>query len=162
MAAVDYFLKLDGIEGESHDAKHKGEIQLETYNFGATQTGSHSAGGGGGAGKASLQDFSFVMLASKASPKLFLACCSGTHIPKAVLTCRKAGKEQQEYLKVTLSDLLISSFQSGGPHKGEQLPFDSVSLNFAKIEIEYREQKHDGTLNSPLKAGWDVKSNTAV
>jgi type VI secretion system secreted protein Hcp len=162
MAAVDYFLKIDGIEGESYDAKHKGAIQIETYNFGANQTGSHSAGGGGGAGKAHLHDFSFVMLANKASPKLFLACCNGQHIPKAVLICRKAGKEQQEYLKVTLSDLLISSFQSGGPHKGELMPFDSVSLNFAKIEFEYREQKADGALAGSIKAGWDLKSNKAV
>jgi type VI secretion system secreted protein Hcp len=162
MATVDYFLKIEGIEGESQDAKHKGELQIETYNFGASQTGSHAAGGGGGAGKAHLQDFSFVMLANKASPKLFLACCNGHHIPKAVLTCRKAGKDQQEYLKVTLTDLLVSSFQSGGPHKGELLPFDSVSLNFAKLEIEYKEQKADGTLGAPIKAGWDLKSNKAV
>jgi type VI secretion system secreted protein Hcp len=162
MAAVDYFLKIDGIEGESQDARHKGALQIETYNFGANQTGAHAAGGGGGAGKAHLQDFTFVMLANKASPKLFLACCNGEHIKKAVLTCRKAGKEQQEYLKVTLSDLLISSFQSGGPHKGELMPFDSVSLNFARIEIEYREQKPDGTLGAAVKTGWDLKSNKAA
>jgi type VI secretion system secreted protein Hcp len=160
MAAVDYFLKIEGIDGESQDAKHKGSLQIETYNFGASQAGAHA--GGGGSGKARLQDFSFVMLANKAPPKLFLACCNGEHLKKAVLTCRKAGKEQQEYLKVTLTDLLISSFQSGGPHKGELLPFDSVSLNFAKIEIEYREQKADGSLAGAIKSGWDLKGNKAV
>src|SRR5262245_61264079 len=126
MAAVDYFLKIESIDGESQDAKHKGALQIETYSFGASQAGAHAAGGGGGAGKAQLQDFNFVMLANKASPKLFLACCNGEHIKKAVLTCRKAGKEQQEYLKVTLTDLLVSSFQSGGPHKGDLQPFDSI------------------------------------
>jgi type VI secretion system secreted protein Hcp len=162
MAAVDYFLKIDGIDGESQDAKHKGELQIESYNFGASQMGSHAAGGGGGAGKAHLHDFTFVMLANKATPKMFLACCNGEHIKKAVLTCRKAGKDQQEYFRVILTDLLISSVQSGGPHKGELLPFDSVSLNFAKIEIEYREQKSDGSLGPAVKAGWDLKGNKAA
>ena len=162
MAAVDYFLKIDGIDGESQDAKHKGSLQIHTYNFGASQRGAHAAGGGGGSGKAHLQDFSFVMLANKATPKLFLACCNGDHIPKAVLTCRKAGKDQQEYLKVTLTDLLVSSVQSGGPHKGEVMPYDSVTVNFARIEIEYKEQKADGSLHGSIKTGWCLKSNKKV
>jgi type VI secretion system secreted protein Hcp len=162
MAVVDYFLKIEGIEGESQDHKHKGEIQIESYSIGAHQTGAHAAGGGGGAGKASLQDFNFVMLANKASPKLFLACCTGEHYKKATLVCRKAGKDQQEYLKITLSDLLVSSFTNGGPFGGGVLPSDSVSLNFAKIEFEYKEQKADGTLGAAVKAGWDVKASKMV
>jgi type VI secretion system secreted protein Hcp len=162
MALVDYFLKLDGIEGEAQDSKHKGEIELQSYSFGGHQQGTHMAGGGGGAGKVALQDLSFVMASNKASAKLFLACCTGEHIPKAVLVCRKAGKEQQEYLKITLTDILVSSFQAGGPHKGELMPYDSVSLNYAKIEIEYKEQKSDGTLGAAVKAGWDAKANKKV
>src|SRR5205823_14291678 len=110
MAVVDYFLKVEGIDGESQDAKHKGSIQIDSCSIGAHQTGAHAAGGGGGAGKASLQDFTFVKPADKASAKLFLACCGGEHLKKAVLVCRKAGKDQQEYLKITLTDLLVSSF----------------------------------------------------
>ena len=98
MAAVDYFLKIDGIDGESMDHKHMGEIQIESWSFGETQAGSHSSGGGGGAGKVQMQDFHFVMKVSKASPKLFLACATGQHIKKAVFVCRKAGKDQQEFL----------------------------------------------------------------
>jgi len=162
MAMVDYFLKLDGIEGEAQDSKHKGEIELQSYSFGGHQSGTHMSGGGGGAGKVSLQDLSFVMASNKASPKVFLACCTGEHIPKAVLICRKAGKEQQEYLKITLTDILVSSFQAGGPHKGELMPYDSCSLNYAKIEIEYKEQKADGTLGAATKAGWDAKANKKV
>src|SRR5712691_1971915 len=101
MAAVDYFLKIDGIEGESQDSKHKGEIDLESFSWGETQSGTHAAGGGGGAGKVSMQDFHFVMRVNKASPKLLQACAGGQHIPKAILTCRKAGKDQQEFLKIT-------------------------------------------------------------
>lgn len=162
MAAVDYFLKVDGIEGESQDHKHKGEIDLESWSWGETNSGSHAAGGGGGAGKVTMQDFHFIMHVNKASPKLFLACATGQHIPKAVLTCRKAGKEQQEYLKVTFSDLLVSSYQTGGSGGSDVLPMDQISLNYAKMELEYKEQKADGTLGGAVKAGYDLKANKAV
>src|SRR5512140_520057 len=105
--AVDYFLKIDGIEGESQDAKHKNEIDVESWSWGETQVGAHAAGGGGGSGKVDMHDFSFVMKVNKASPKLLLSCANGEHIKKAVLICRKAGKDQQEYMKLTLSDLLV-------------------------------------------------------
>jgi type VI secretion system secreted protein Hcp len=162
MAAVDYFLKIDGIPGESQDSKHKGEIDIESFSWGATQVGAHAAGGGGGAGKVSFQDFHFVMKINKASPKLMLACASGQHIKKAVLVARKAGKEQQEYLTVTMSDLLVSSYQTGGSSHGDVLPTDQISLNFAKLEFEYKEQKPDGTLGGAVKAGYDLKQNKAV
>jgi type VI secretion system secreted protein Hcp len=161
MAAVDYFLKIDGIEGESTDAKHKAEIDLESWGWGATQSGTMQYGGGGGAGKVAMQDFHFVMRHSKASPKLMLACASGEHIKKATLTCRKAGKDQQEFMKIEFSDLLVSSFQTGGSANGI-IPTDQVTLNFAKIEHEYKEQSADGSLKGPVKAGWDVKANKAV
>jgi type VI secretion system secreted protein Hcp len=156
--AVDYFLKIDGIEGESQDAKHKNEIDVESWSWGETQVGAHAAGGGGGAGKVDMHDFSFVMKVNKASPKLLLTCASGEHIKKAVLVCRKAGKDQQEYVKITLSDLLVSSFQTGGS-AGDVIPVDQISLNFSKIEYEYKEQKPDGTLGSTVQAGWDLKQN---
>ena len=162
MALVDYFLKIEGIEGESQDAKHGKEIELESFSWGETQQGSYSAGGGGGAGKVSMQDFHFVMHVNKASPKLFLACATGEHIKKAVLTCRKAGKEQQEYMKWTFSDLLVSSYQTGGSTGGSALPLDQVSLNFAKVEVEYKPQKADGSLEAAVKAGYDLKKSTAV
>src|SRR3712207_5494013 len=133
MAQVDYFLKIEGIEGESKDKAHKNEIELESWSWGETQSGSHAYGGGGGAGKVVMQDFSFVMLTNKASPKLFLHCANGKHISKAVLTCRKAGELQQEFLKITLSDLLVSSFQTGGSGHGDIIPVDQVSVNFSKI-----------------------------
>jgi len=161
MAAVDYFLKIDGIEGESTDAKHKAEIDLESWGWGATQSGTMQYGGGGGAGKVAMQDFHFVMRHSKASPKLMLACASGEHIKKATLTCRKAGKDQQEFMKIEFSDLLVSSFQTGGSANGIN-PTDQVTLNFAKIEHEYKEQSADGSLKGPVKAGWNVKENKAV
>ena len=99
MAAVDYFLKIDGIEGEAQDKTHKNEIQLASWSWGETNTGSMGAGGGGGSGKVAMQDFHFVMGVNKATPKLVLACATGEHIKSAILVCRKAGKEQQEFLK---------------------------------------------------------------
>jgi len=113
MALVDYFLKIDGISGESTDDKHRGEIEVASFSWGVTQT-STRATGGAGAGKATFQDFHFTKLSDKASPTLFQKCATGAHIKHAVLTARKAGENQQEFLKITLSDLLVSSYQSGG------------------------------------------------
>lgn len=161
MAAVDYFLKIEGIDGESNDSKHKGEIEIESFSWGETQSGSSAGGGGGGAGKVSMQDFHFVMKINKASPKLFLACATGEHIKKAVLIARKAGKTQQEYLKWTFSDLLISSYQTGGS-QGDAIPTDQVSFNFTKIEVEYKEQKPDGSLGAAIPAGYNLKENKTV
>jgi len=113
MALVDYFLKIDGISGESTDDKHKGEIEVASFSWGVRQTTARATGGAG-AGKATFQDFQFTKVSDKASPALFQKCATGEHIKQAVLTARKAGETQQEFLKVTLSDLLVSSYQSGG------------------------------------------------
>lgn len=161
MAAVDYFLKIDTIKGESKDSKHKDEIDVESWSWGENNAGGHAYGGGGGAGKVSMQDFHFVMRTCKATPELMLACAEGRHIKEATLTCRKAGKEQQEYLKIKFSDLLISSYQTGGS-SGEVVPMDQVSFNYSKIEYEYSPQKADGTLDSPVKSGWNLKENKKV
>jgi type VI secretion system secreted protein Hcp len=159
--AVDYFLKIGTIEGESQDHKHKNEIDVLSFSWGESQTGGSSFGGGGGAGKVNMQDFSFAMLANKASPKLFLACANGEHIASAVLTCRKAGKDQQEFLKWTFTDLLISSYQTSGS-SGSDIPTESITFNFSKIEVSYQEQKKDGTLGAAHKAGYDLKLNKQV
>lgn len=162
MATVDYFLKIDGIDGESTDSKHKNEIDVLSWSWGETQSGTMAGGGGGGAGKVAMQDFHFVMKVNKASPKLLQACACGEHIKKAVLICRKAGKDQQEYLKITLSDLIVSSYQTGGSSGSDILPTDQISLNYSKIEFEYKEQKADGTLGGAVKGGWNLKENKAA
>ena len=157
MAAVDYFLKIDGIDGESQQDKHKNEIELDSWSFGETNAGTMARSGGGGAGKVSMQDFHFVMHVNKASPKLFLACATGEHIKSAKLTCRKAGKTQQEFLKVTFTDLLVSSYQTGGSGNADVLPTDQISLNFSKIEFDYAEQKADGSLGASVKTNYNLK-----
>jgi type VI secretion system secreted protein Hcp len=161
--AVDMFLKIKGdpYAGESADKKHKGEIDVISFSWGESNSGSSGYGGGAGAGKVNMQDFTFTMKTCKASPNLALACATGEHIPEATLTCRKAGKEQQEFLIVKFTDLLISSYHVGsGP--GEELPVESVSFNFAKIEVSYSPQKADGTLDAAVKMNYNVQENAAA
>jgi len=162
MAAVDYFLKIDGIEGESGDHKHKNEIEIESFSFGETNSGTSRHGTGGGAGKVSMQDFHFVMKTNKASPKLFLACANGEHFPTATVVARKAGKTPQSFLKWIFHECLVSSFQTGGSGSSDVIPLDQVSLNFAKLQQEYKEQKADGSLSAAQKTGWDLKASKAM
>ena len=158
--AIDYFLKIDGIPGESLDSKHKDEIEVVAWSWGeANPTAPGAPGTGGGAGKVQMQDFTFTASTSKASPNLMLACASGKHFKHAVLTARRAGgKAQVEFLAFSLSDILVSAYQIGGA-EGEVVPMDNVSLSFSKIQVEYRQQKPDGSLGTSVKAGWDVKQN---
>jgi len=160
MAAVDYFLKIDGIEGESTDAKHAGWLDVDSWSWGENQPLQPATGSGAGAGKVHFQDFQFTSRVSKASPKLFLACASGQHLKEARLVGRKAGKDLQEFLTWTFSDVLVSSYQTGGTEQA--LPMDSVSLNFSKVSVAYKAQKADGSLDNAVTAGWDAKTNKKV
>ena len=157
MAAVDMFLKLDGIKGESQDAKHKDEIHIESFSWGMSQTGAHSTGGGGGAGKVNVHDISITKHVDKSSPSLMLHCCNGKHIPNGLITVRKAGDKPLEYMKIKLQDILISGVQAAG-HGNVQLS-ENVTLNFAKFHVEYQEQQADGSGKPGGEMGWDVKKN---
>ena len=155
--AVDMFLKLDGIKGESKDHKHGAEIHIESFSWGLNQTGSHAVGGGGGAGKVSVHDISITKFVDKSSPALMLHCASGKHIKEGLITVRKAGDKPLEYLKIKLEDMLVSGVQFAG-HGGEQLT-ENVTLNFAKFKMEYQVQKPDGSGEPGGEMGWDVKAN---
>jgi type VI secretion system secreted protein Hcp len=161
MAQADYFLKLDGVEGSSGDDKHKGEIEIESFSWGATNAGSASAGPGGGTGKVQPQDLTFVKKLDKSSPNLFINCCTGAHMKSAILTARKAGGGQQEYLKITLEDVIISSYHKSGPG-GSQAPSEQVSLNFAKMEVSHKDQKPDGSLGPEAKHKYDFAANKKI
>jgi type VI secretion system secreted protein Hcp len=160
--AFDAFLKLDGIKGESQDKTHKDEIELHSFSWGATNAGSMASGGGGGTGKVSMSDFHFTKPHSVASPKLMQSCATGDHIKSAILTVRKAGGSQLEFLKIKLTDVLVSSYQTGGNPKGDTGPMDQVSINFGKIEHEYSPQKSDGSLGASIHGGFDVKGGVKV
>jgi type VI secretion system secreted protein Hcp len=160
MALDDYFLKIDGVEGESQDSKHKGEIQLQSFSWSETQS-ERPTGGGGGAGRVKMSNFEFTMLTNKASPRLLLAVASGQHIKSAVLTARRAGKDQQEFLTYKFNDLVVSSYQTEASDDGGP-PVDQVSFNFGQIQVEYRPQQPDGTLGAPIQVGWDVRANHSI
>ena len=157
MAGVDYFLKIDGIPGESTDSKHKDEIVLTSFSMGVSNAGSVSSGGGGGEGKASFHDFNFTHKFDKASPLLMLACATGKHIPTATMTARKAGKGGFEFLFIKMNDVLVTSSQAGG--SGDDLPVEAVSLAFAKIEVDYKPQRANGSLGAATSFRWDLREN---
>ena len=166
MAAVDYYLKIEGIpKGESSDDQYKGSdgwIQIESWSFGESQGGTMAYGGGGGAGKVQMQDFHFTMKVNTASPKLFLACATGEHFTKATVHARKAGAKQQTFYTVIFSDCLVSSFQTSGSGGSDVIPMESISLNFSKIELEYKEQSKDGSVGAAQKVGYDLKANKKI
>ena len=137
------------------DEKHKNEIDIDSFSWGATQSGTI---GSEKSAKVAMDDFRFTMTASKATPKLMLYCAYGRKIPKAVLTIRKAGQKQQEYLKVTLNDVIISSYQTGGHGSGNTIPVDQIALNFGKIEIVYQEQDEKGQLGGAVISTFDLRN----
>ncbi|HXV39253.1 MAG TPA: type VI secretion system tube protein Hcp [Nitrosopumilaceae archaeon] len=157
-AAVDYFLKIDGVEGESTDDKHKGQIEIESWSWGATQTGTSSTGGGGGAGKVQFQDFHFTKKVDKSSPKLMQAVATGEHLKSVELTVRKAGGTQMDYYIVHLEDVLVSSYSSSG--SSGEVPMESISFNYQKIEFQYIPTNPDGTAGQAVKASWNLATAT--
>jgi type VI secretion system secreted protein Hcp len=155
--ATDIFAKIGDIKGESLDVKHKDEIEVLSFSWGVTNAGSPSFRSGAGAGKATFQDLSIVHRIDKATPLLLQACATGTHLKEATITHRKAGKGQQEFLIVKMNDIIIT----GVAHSGstDQSAAETVSLAFAKVELEYRPQKVDGSLDAGVFFQYDLKAN---
>jgi|SRR6266571_4270015 len=141
--AVDMFLKLAGIKGESLDHKHKDEIEVLSFSFGISQT--HAAGGGGAAGKVQFQDFRIVKNLDTASPDFFDFTCSGRHIQNGVFTVGRShgGKDTIDYYKISFEDVLISSVSPAG-NMGD-VPMEQVSFNFASVKVEARRQSANGS-----------------
>jgi type VI secretion system secreted protein Hcp len=162
MAQVDYFLKIDGLPGESTDDKHKGELDLESFSWGATNSGTAGKGGGSGSGKVQPADFHFTKRLDKSSPVLMIACATGQHFKEVTLTVRKAGGGQQEYLKIKMNEVLVSSYQTGGAGGAGGVILEQVAMNFAKLEMSYKEQKPDGSLGGETKQGYDFAANKKV
>lgn len=157
--AVDMFLKLDKVEGESQDDSHKGEIDILSWTWGAAQSGTGHLGGGAGAGKVEIRDLDITKYTDRASPVLFYLCACGEHIPSATLTVRKSGgKKPLEYLKITLEKVFVSSITVSGASSMDRIQ-ESVSLNFAKVKLEYVPQKEDGSGGPSVTKGWDIAAN---
>ncbi|MCC6537797.1 MAG: type VI secretion system tube protein Hcp [Bryobacterales bacterium] len=155
--ASDYLLEIDGVKGESVDNKFPGSLEIDSFSWGVSNSGSFSSGTGGGAGKASAQDFHFVTRCSKASPDLMNRCTTGKAIDKVTLHLRKQGEDGQlEFYTWTMENCLISSFQTGG---SEGLPHDQCSFNFAKIKIEYKDQDNQNKLKPASMFGYNFQKN---
>jgi type VI secretion system secreted protein Hcp len=159
MAVADFFLKVDGVTGESQDAKHKDEIEVLGWSWSEQQPNITATGA---AGKVSMADFHFSMSVNTASVRMALMCATGQNVKSAVLTCRKAGKEPQEYLIITLSNVMVSSFQSGASASSNVVPVDQFTLSYDKIEWQYRRQLPDGTLGPPVKVGFNLPSHSRI
>jgi type VI secretion system secreted protein Hcp len=157
--ATDIFAKIGDIKGESQDDKHKEEIELLSWSWGVNQTGTAAHGSGAGAGKASFSDFSFAHYVDKASPNLMKACATGEHIKEATFTQRKAGKGQQEYLVIKMSDILVTNVSPSGSNGDSGLVVEQVALQASKVDLEYKPQKADGSLDAGLHFKYDVKAN---
>ena len=155
--AEDIFAKIGDIKGESLDAKHKDEIEVLSYSWGVQNSGSMASGSGGGEGKASFHDLSFTHNIDKASPVLMQACATGVHMKEATITHRKSGKGQQEFLIVKMNDVIITAVSHGGTGQGGNS--ENVSLAFAKVHLEYKPQKADGSLDAGIHFKYDIKGN---
>jgi type VI secretion system secreted protein Hcp len=159
--AVDMFLKLSDCDGESADKDHKDEIDVLAFSWGMTQSGSMHIAGGGGSGKVNVQDMSITKYLDKASTVLMQKCCSGKHFDEAVLTCRKAGESPVEYFKVTMQEVLVSSVSEGGSG-GEDMQTENITLNFAKVKVEYTPQDAKGAAGAASELGFDIRANTEM
>ena len=157
--ALDMFIKIGSIKGEAKDGSHKDEIDVLAWSWGMSQSGTTQVGGGGGSGKVNVQDLSFTKYLDKSSPDLMLACCKGTHEKDAKLTMRKAGDKPLEYLIITMTEVLVTSVSTGGSG-GEDRLTENVTLNFAKVKVEYTEQTVTGGAGDKPKMTWDMQKNT--
>jgi type VI secretion system secreted protein Hcp len=156
--ATDIFAKIGDIKGESSDAGFKDQIEVLSWSWGVSQTGSMAYGTGGGQGKASFQDFSFTHYMDKASPNLFKACATGKHYPEATITARKAGEGQKEFLVFKFSEVFITAVAPAG-NNGDTGVQEMVTMQFAKAELEYKPQKPDGSLDAGIFFKYDIKQN---
>ena len=159
--AVDMFLNIENnkVKGESRDKTHKDTIDVLAWSWGMSQSGTMHSGGGGGAGKANVQDISFTKYVDKASADLLKACASGTHYKGAKLIVRKAGGNPLEYIIVDMSDVLVTSVSTGGSG-GEDRLTENITLNFAKVKFQYQPQKSDGSKDGGvLEMGWNIAEN---
>lgn len=161
--AVDMFIKIGKVPGESLDDSHKGAIDVLSWSWGASQSGAGPLGSGATAGKVHIQDLTLTKYLDKATPLLFGLCCNGNHIDEAVLTVRKAGAAGKtlDYLKITFNQVIVSAVSSGASG-GQDRITENVTLHFAKVKMEYTPQSEKGTGEPSVVAGWDISANKAI
>lgn len=157
--SVDMFLRIKGVEGESVDKVHAKEIDISSWSWGMSQSGTTHVARGGGAGKVSVQDVTITKLVDKATPNLIKACCNGKHFEEAVITVRKAGENPLEYIILTMKDVLVTNVSEGGSG-GEDRLSESITLNFAEFSYVYVPQKRDGGPEGKIEATFNIATNS--
>ena len=158
--AMDMFMDIATIPGESKDSAYAKKIDVLAWSWGMSQSGTFHTGGGGGAGKANVQDLSFTKWLDDASAPLQLATLNGKHIPTAVLIVRKAGETPQKYLEITMTDVMVTSVSTGGSG-GEDRLTENVTLNFAKVKLDYFVQNEKGAVVAGTKFNYEIEANKA-
>lgn len=161
--AVDMFLKLGDIKGESRDEAHRDEIDITEWAWGLSQSGSMHSGTGGGAGKVDIANLNLKKPLDKSSPNLMMACASGKHYPDAKLVVRKAGGASPvEYLVISLKEVMVASY-STSTDQADDVMHESFALNFATVDVSYQPQKADGGKDGgPVRFGWNIRQNVKM
>lgn len=159
--AQDIFIKFNGIDGESQDLTHKGEIEVLNWSWSVSQTSNMHTGSGGGAGKSTVHDLNFEHYIDKSSPNLLQYCLTGKHIPEAVLTVRKAGGSPLDYLKITLQELIITRVKPVGYYRMRS-PRENIALSFSRVKFDYITQGAQGNSMGTVSIGYDIKANVAI
>lgn len=156
--AQDIFLKINGIDGESQDSAHKNEIEVTNWGWRISQASNMHAGSGGGAGKATVDDLAFEHYLDRASPNLMKYCLTGKHINEATLVARKAGGNPLEYMKITMTDVIVTLVQPSGS-SGDERMREQVHISFSKVKQEYVVQNAQGGSGGAVTASYDIKGN---
>jgi type VI secretion system secreted protein Hcp len=159
--AQDIFIRFNGIEGESQDFKHKGEIEVLRWGWAVNQTSNMHSGSGGGAGKSTVHDLHFEHYIDKSSPNLLQYCLTGKHIPEAVLTVCKAGGSPLDYLQITLQELIITQVHPVGYYRMRS-PREKIALSFTRVKMDYIPQNEQGNSMGTVSMGYDIKANTEI
>ncbi|MTD26644.1 Hcp family type VI secretion system effector [Erwinia sorbitola] len=159
--AQDIFIKISGIEGESQDFAHKGEIDVRRWYWAVSQTSNMHSGSGGGAGKSTVHDLFFDHYIDKTTPTLLQYCLNGKHIPEVILTVRKAGGTPLEYLKIIMQEVIISAVIPVG-NNTIRCPREKIGLSFSRVKMDYVLQNAEGNSAGTISMGYDIKSNVTI
>jgi type VI secretion system secreted protein Hcp len=154
--AIDTHIKFDGVEGEATHKDHKGEVQVLAWSWSLSNATAVTAGGGSGKGKAEPGEVSFMHSYDKASPILAKKCAQGAHFKEVIMTSRKAGEGQKDFLKVTMKEVYITSVQPSGSSGGDIS--ENVTMSYGSIDFAYKAQDEKGALTGEVKFGWNVKT----
>ncbi|CAG0996852.1 Protein hcp1 [Phycisphaerales bacterium] len=159
--AVDAFLKIEGVTGESMDSKYPKWIDVLSFGYGVTQTGAASAGGGLTAGKANLNEFTFTQKVHLGSPEMFIRCCTGKTAPTSNFVVRKSGGDVQlDFLKINMKNVVITKVETQGGSSGDEIPTENVGMTCEEMSIYYQVQKEDGTGGAHKTVTFNQKLNT--